>query len=191
MDWSFGVEPVQNASSLLLSGFGFVLLFLGLAGSILPVLPGPFLIWLGALLWAWGNGFERVGWPTLLVLGVLALVAWVSDLFLNTVVSRRAGASWKSIGGAIVGGIIGSILLSGWAPVLGTLVGAAAGAVVGMWTIEYLDKRELSCRTPRRARLLGQHGAGRIAGTGAFCDDAGYLHLASVCVKVPCAPSCS
>lgn len=140
---------MQNAYSLLLSGFGFVLLFLGLAGSVLPVLPGPFLIWLGALFWAWGNGFERVGWPTLAVLGVLALAAWAADLFLNTVVSRRAGASWKSIGGAIAGGIVGSLLLSGWMPVLGTLLGAVAGGVVGMWMIEYADKRNF--RDARRA----------------------------------------
>ena len=51
---------MADAYGLLLSGFGVVLLFLGLAGSILPVLPGPFLIWLGAFLWAWGNDFERV-----------------------------------------------------------------------------------------------------------------------------------
>jgi uncharacterized protein len=140
---------MENAYSLLLSGFGFVLLFLGLAGSILPVLPGPFLIWLGALLWAWGNGFERVGWPTLAVLGVLALAAWASDLFLNMVISRQAGASWKSIGGAIAGGIIGGLLLSVWIPVLGTLLGAVAGGVAGMWFVEYADKRNF--RAARRA----------------------------------------
>jgi hypothetical protein len=127
---------------MLASGLGVVLLFLGLAGSILPILPGPFLIWLGALIWAWGNDFQKVGWPLLIVLGLMTVVAWASDLFLNAVISRRAGASWKSIGGAIVGGFAGSLLLSGWIPVLGTLLGAAAGAMIGMWLIEYWDKRE-------------------------------------------------
>jgi uncharacterized protein len=128
------------------SGFGYLLLFLGLAGSVIPVLPGPLLIWFGALVWAWGDNFERVGWVTLIVLGILAVVAWASDLFLSTVISRRAGASWKSIGGAILGGILGGLFLSG-VPILGTVIGAILGAVAGMWAIEYLDKRNTGAAT--------------------------------------------
>src|SRR5687768_11672586 len=90
----------------------FVLMAIGLAGSVIPVLPGPMLIWLGALVWAWADGFTRVGWGTLTLLAVLALAAWGSDLFLTTVMSRRAGASWKAILGAIVGGLVGAGLLS-------------------------------------------------------------------------------
>lgn len=131
---------MDDAGNLLLSGAGYVLLALGLAGAVIPVLPGPFLIWLGALLWAWGDDFARVGWPTLIVLGLLALVAWGSDLFLTTVVSRRAGASWKAILGAMVGGIVGGILLSG-VIVLGTILGAMLGAVAGMYAVEYLNTR--------------------------------------------------
>lgn len=116
-----------------------VLVFVGLAGSVIPVLPGPFLIWLGAFIWAWADGFLRLGWGTLTVLGVLAVVAWGSDLFLSTVMSRRAGASWKSIVGAIVGGIAGAIALS-WVPLLGSILGAILGAIAGMWLVEYRDK---------------------------------------------------
>ena len=134
---------MTEANTLLLSGFGYLLLFLGLAGSVLPLLPGPFLIWLGALFWAWGNGFQDLGWPTLIVMGLLTIAAWGSDLFLNTVISRRAGASWKSIGGAIVFGFIGGLLMSGYIPILGTLFGAIIGAVIGMWSVEYLDKRNV------------------------------------------------
>ncbi len=116
-----------------------ILVFIGLAGSVIPVLPGPFLIWLGAFIWAWADGFTRLGWGTLTVLGVLALVAWGSDLFLSTVMSRRAGASWKSIVGAIVGGLLGALAL-GWVPLLGSILGAILGAIAGMWLIEYRDK---------------------------------------------------
>ncbi|MCC6166109.1 MAG: DUF456 domain-containing protein [Caldilineaceae bacterium] len=116
-----------------------ILVFIGLAGSVIPVLPGPFLIWLGAFIWAWADGFSRLGWGTLTVLGVLALVAWGSDLFLSTVMSRRAGASWKSIVGAIVGGLFGALAL-GWVPLLGSILGAILGAMAGMWLVEYRDK---------------------------------------------------
>jgi uncharacterized protein YqgC (DUF456 family) len=124
----------------LLQLLAYVLIGLGLIGSVVPVLPGPFLIWFGAFIWAWDDNFNRVGWPTLIVLGLIALLAWASDLFLTTVISRRSGASWKAIGGAIVGGLIGGILLSG-VVVLGTVLGALIGALGGMWLVEYWDKR--------------------------------------------------
>jgi hypothetical protein len=124
----------------------YVLMFLGLAGSVIPVLPGPLLIWLGALIWAWGDGFQSVGWGTLFLLGVLTLVAWASDLFLSTVISRSAGASWRSILGAIVGGIAGAGVLT-VVPLVGTLLGAVLGAGAGMWCVEYLEKQDRAAAT--------------------------------------------
>ena len=118
----------------------YILLVLGLIGAVVPVVPGPLLIWLGAFFWATADGFNAVGWPTLVVLGLLALLAWGSDLFMTTVRSRRAGASWKAIGAAIVGGLIGGITLTFGIPLFGTLLGAVVGAAVGIWLIEYLDK---------------------------------------------------
>lgn len=121
---------------------GYVLILLGLVGAILPLLPGPLLIWLGALVWAWGDGFVRVNWVVLAVLGVLAALAWASDILLTTAMSRRTGVSWKAIGGAIVGGILGGILLVE-IPIIGTLFGALVGAMLGMLAVEWFDKRNL------------------------------------------------
>lgn len=145
---------MEEAASTLLGGAGLVLLAVGLGGAVIPVLPGPFLIWLGALLWAWADGFERVGWPTLIVLAVLAAVAWGSDLFLNLVIGRKAGASWKAILGAIVGGILGGLLLSGLFPFLGTILGALVGAVAGAYVVELREKRDAAAaRAAVRAYL--------------------------------------
>jgi uncharacterized protein len=121
----------------------YLLMFVGLIGSVLPLVPGPIFIWLGALLWAANDGFQSVGWPTLLFLGILTVLAWSSDLLLTTVFSRRLGASWKAILGAIVGGFAGGILFGGWIPVLGTLLATVLGAIVGMVAIEAIDKRDL------------------------------------------------
>jgi uncharacterized protein YqgC (DUF456 family) len=130
---------VELSGQTIWSGLALALVAIGLAGAVIPVLPGPLLIWLGAFIWAWADGFTRIGWGTLTVLGVLAALAWGSDLFLSTVISRRAGASWKAIIGAIIGGIAGAMLLS-WVPLLGTVLGAILGAMAGMWLIEYWDK---------------------------------------------------
>lgn len=59
----------------LFSGLTLALMFLGLLGSVVPIVPGPFLIWLAAVAWAWKDGFQAVGWPTLFFLGLLTVVA--------------------------------------------------------------------------------------------------------------------
>jgi uncharacterized protein YqgC (DUF456 family) len=115
---------------------------LGLIGAVVPLLPGPFIIWIGALVWAWGDSFTRVGWVTLSVLFLLALVAWASDFLINMLISRRSGASWKAIGGSIVGGILGGIAFNGLIPIVGSLIGALIGAVAGAYLVEYLNTRD-------------------------------------------------
>ena len=121
---------------------GYALVTLGVIGVILPFVPGPLLIWLGALVWAWGDGFERINWVVLTILGALAVLAWASDLLFTTALSRRAGVSWKAIGGAIVGGLAGGLLLTG-IPVVGTIGGALVGAMLGALLVEWFDKRNL------------------------------------------------
>ena len=131
------------AGELLLYALAYLLIFFGLIGSVLPLLPGPFLIFLGALLWAAVDGFQTVGWPTLVFLLILTLLAWGSDIFLTATMTKRAGASWKAVGGAIVGGLLAGIFLGGWIPVVGTIVATIGGAVAGILAIEFLDKRDL------------------------------------------------
>lgn len=120
---------------------GYVLIAIGLAGSVLPLLPGPLLIWLGALVWAVEGGLQPLDWALLALLGLLALAAWGADIFFTTVATRRAGVSWKAIIGAIVGGIVGAIWLSGLA-LVGALFGVLIGALAGLFLVETLDKQD-------------------------------------------------
>lgn len=132
---------MTESASVALQALGYALVVLGLIGAVLPVLPGPILIWLGVLVWAWADGFVEVNWWTLGILGLLAAAAWASDLFFTASLSRRAGVSWRAIGGALVCGLLGGIFLSG-VPVLGTLFGALIGALAGMLVIERSIKGE-------------------------------------------------
>lgn len=126
---------------VLFSGLTLALMVLGLIGSAVPIVPGPFLIWLGAVAWAWKDGFQAVGWPTLVFLGLLTVLAWGSDLLVTAVLGRKTGVSWKAIAGAVVGAIAGGLLLGGFVPVVGTLLAALAGGVAGILLVEYADKR--------------------------------------------------
>jgi len=125
---------------------GIICMGIGLIGVIVPLLPGLPLIWVGILLWAWGDGFVHLGWPTLLVLAVLMAVGWGIDLLLAPAISRRSGVSWRAIGGALVGGLVGGIVLSA-IPVIGTLFGALLGAIGGMWLVEYRIRNDQQAAT--------------------------------------------
>lgn len=152
----------------------YLLMFLGLLGAILPIVPGPLIIWLGALLWAMADGFQAVGWPTLVVLGILMALAWSSDLILTIIGSRKAGAGWKAVLGAIVFGVLGGILLSGLPPVVGSIIGTILGAVVGILIIEYYDKRDWG--------LAFRAGKGYILGYLAACVVELFLSLAMIAI---------
>jgi uncharacterized protein YqgC (DUF456 family) len=134
----------------------YIAIVIGLLGSLLPVLPGPFLIWGGVLLWAWANGFEEIGWPALIILGIMALVSKGLDFVLTAGMSRRAGVSWRGIGGALLGALVGAILLSGVLPLVGTFIGAILGGVTGMWVVEYTIRQNSQAATAAvRAYLSG------------------------------------
>ncbi len=144
----------MNDYTTIFSAIGYLLIFLGLVGAVVPLLPGPAFIWLGVFIWAWNDGFERIGWPTLLVLGVLTIVAWLADLLLSLMSSRRAGAGWKSIGVSILTGIGGALLL-GFVPVIGPLVGAIVGAIAGLWYMEYRAKGDRDAATRSVRSYIG------------------------------------
>jgi uncharacterized protein YqgC (DUF456 family) len=107
-------------------GLCVLLLAVGVAGTVLPALPGTAFVLAGVLLGAWIDDFQRVGWTTVAVVAVLAVVAWVLDYVAGLLGARRAGASRQAVVGAAIGTVVG--LLMGLVGVLFMpLVGAAAG----------------------------------------------------------------
>jgi uncharacterized protein YqgC (DUF456 family) len=57
-----------------------VFVLVGIAGTFLPALPGTVLVFAGLLLAAWADGFARVGWPSLLLIGLLTAASYLVDL---------------------------------------------------------------------------------------------------------------
>jgi uncharacterized protein YqgC (DUF456 family) len=112
-----------------------VLVVAGVAGTVLPVLPGPPLVFAGLLLAAWADGFQRVGWPSLVVLGLLTLLTLAIDLLSASWGARQAKASPWALVGAALGGLLGI-----FAGLPGLVLGPFVGAVAG----EYWARRELA-----------------------------------------------
>jgi uncharacterized protein YqgC (DUF456 family) len=126
-----------------LAAVGVLVMVIGFVGVFIPVLPGPVLIWAGALLWAISDQFVRVGWPTLIFMAVLMIGAWGSDLALTTYFTKRTSSSWLTVLGSIIGGIAGGIFLSPAIPVIGSIVGAVFGGILGVIIVELIRKRQL------------------------------------------------
>ena len=103
-----------------------VLVIVGVAGTFLPVLPGTLLIFAGLFLAAWADGFARVGWPTLVTLGLLTALSYGVDLVAAGLGARTFGASRRAAVGAVLGTLLG--LPFG---IPGLIVGPFAGALLG------------------------------------------------------------
>lgn len=113
--------------TLLLSA-AIVAVLLGLAGIVLPLLPGVPLIFGGLWLIAWLDDFSRVSVTTVVVLAVMAIISWLVDYIAAALGVRQAGASRLAVLGAAIGAVIG--IAAGLA---GVIVGPVIGAVIGEW----------------------------------------------------------
>lgn len=111
------------------------LVLVGLAGTVVPVLPGVPLVFAGLAIAAWIDDFQRVGMLPLMFIGVLAVLSFVVDLVAAVRGARRAGASRTALIGAAIGTLAG--LPFGLIGILvGPFVGAAAGQLIGGGTVE-------------------------------------------------------
>lgn len=100
----------------------------GLAGTLLPWLPGPPLVFAGLLVAAWSEDFVHVGPRALAGMGVLAAVAYVLDFVAGSVAAGRYGSSRRAMLGAAIGTLVGLFFgLPGL--ILGPFLGAVLGAL--------------------------------------------------------------
>lgn len=110
-----------------------LLILIGIAGVVLPALPGVVFVFGGILLAAWIDDFTRIGVWTVVILGVLAAIAFVIDYVASTVAAKRAGASKLGLIGAALGTVLG--IFTGF---IGLLFMPLVGAAIG----EYLAQRD-------------------------------------------------
>lgn len=106
-----------------------VLIVLGVAGTILPAIPGVTLVFLGMLLAAWIDHFARIPVWLVVVFGVLTVIAWAVDYFSAAAGAKKVGASRLAVAGALIGTLLG-IFTGLWGLLFMPLVGAAIGEFI-------------------------------------------------------------
>jgi hypothetical protein len=113
-----------------------VLMFTGLIGSVIPMIPGSPLILLGAFIYAWHTNFEAVTWGVLAILLLLAVLSQIVEYLASVLGAKKFGASRWGMVGAFLGGMIG-LFFGGF---LGILVGPFIGALL----LELLHGQDLN-----------------------------------------------
>jgi uncharacterized protein YqgC (DUF456 family) len=113
-----------------------VLCVVGLVVNILG-LPGLWLIVASAVAYAWGTGFEHLGWWGVGILVGLALLAELIEFLAGSAGAKAAGGSKRGMAGAIVGGLVGGLVGTPILPIIGTIIGAIAGSFAGASLVEY------------------------------------------------------
>lgn len=116
----------MEATPILLWLLAAILVIVGVAGTVIPALPGTPFVFFGLLVGAWVNDFQEVGWVTLAVLGILTGLAALVDFVASGAGAQRVGAHPRAIAGAAIGTLVG--LFFG---IPGLIIGPFAGAVIG------------------------------------------------------------
>ena len=108
----------------------FLLILVGLAGTIVPALPGIPMIFAGGWLIAYMEDYQYLGWGTLIALRVLTVISIIIDWVSQTLGAQKAGATKLGLTGALVGTIVGipfGLLGIFLFPVIGAFVGEMIG----------------------------------------------------------------
>lgn len=111
---------------ILLWTIAVLMIVAGVVGTVVPMLPGPLLVFAGLVLGAWIGGFAQVSVATVVVLGVLTVASWVIDYLSGVMGAQKVGATRQAIVGAAIGTVLG-IFTGLWGLLFMPLAGAAIG----------------------------------------------------------------
>jgi uncharacterized protein YqgC (DUF456 family) len=108
---------------------GLVCALIGLAGCILPAIPGPFLSFLALLLLSFARDWEPFSATFLIIMAGLTLLVTLLDYVVPLLGAKKYGASKMGIWWSVLGMVLGVFFFPPW----GMLIGAFAGAIAGEW----------------------------------------------------------
>ncbi len=141
---------------------GILLTLVGIAGCIIPGLPGTPLNFVAVLLLHWTR-FAQYSTQQLVLYGGIALAIYVIDAYLPIWGTKKYGGSKSGVWGSIIGLLLGMFFF----PPFGIIIGPFLGAVVG----------ELLAGKDQKTALRSGWGAfvGFITGTGLKLAGSGWL----------------
>lgn len=110
--------------------------FLGMLLTLMG-LPGIWVMIASVVGYAWLTTFDRyVGWPSIITVLALGLIAEIIEFFMGAAGAKQAGASRRAMLGALIGGLVGGITCTIPVPVIGTIFGVCLGTFIGASVVE-------------------------------------------------------
>ena len=103
-----------------------MLLLVGVAGTIFPVIPALPLMLGGAWLLAYAQNYTVMASGSLIVLGLIAAFGFAMDFVAGLLGAKYTGASKQALWGSLIGGLVGIFMgLFGmiFAPLIGAMIG--------------------------------------------------------------------
>jgi len=110
-----------------------IVMVIGVGGTVLPILPGLWLIWAAALVYGLFDGFGVVGWATMALITGLAVAGTASGLYLPQRKAAAIGVPWWGQLTALVCAVAGFFIVP--------VVGAPLGFVVGILLVTLARER--------------------------------------------------
>lgn len=123
------------ASNIIMLIVVFVLILVGIAGTLIPLLPGIPLIFISIAAYGWYEGFQQITPKYLVILGAITVLSVIIDYLSTALGAKYAGSSKKGVWGAFIGTFVGAIFF----PPLGILIGPWLGAFIG----EYIELQDV------------------------------------------------
>jgi uncharacterized protein len=99
----------------------------GIAGTLLPILPGVGLIWAAALVFGLLEGFGFVGWTAMVVISAMGAAGIVAGVRLPQRAASADGIGWRGQLLAFALAVVGFFVIP--------VVGAPIGFVVGIYVV--------------------------------------------------------
>ncbi len=115
----------MNALGLVIA---IILFILGIAGTVLPILPGAPLIWIGMFIYGLLTHFTNVTTEFYILQGIGVALTFLVDYMGTAYGTKRYGGSSTAIWGGVIGLIAGPFILG--IP-LGFILGPFLGALLG------------------------------------------------------------
>lgn len=118
--------------------FGAIVAFMlvGIIGTVVPIIPGTLLIWLGVAIYVWHVSAATFGLGLFLLITLIAVVTGTADLWLPLLGAKVSGVSWQALLYGTLGAIVGTFFLP--IPVVGTI----AGYILGLFFGEYQKHKD-------------------------------------------------
>jgi uncharacterized protein len=111
------LQGVLLVAVLLVMGFGVL-------AAVLPLVPGPALVWFAALIYAILTGFREIGWLPIIALTVLMILGSTTNLWMSVLGVKVTGGSLLSVLVGMIGMLIGMVVFFPFGALIGAVVGA-------------------------------------------------------------------